>query len=167
MFMRAINSTCHVPSPSATSSPPSGHENYFPCLRPHYQIKLAWSLNHRVMGTFAAFTACFSMYLFIGSLLELLLPQLCVTLNSLTSFYFSPRHVHRQLPILVSSVVSLYFLEWTDVFKPVKSGFNCHDRSLSLPYIDPNHEVIPLLMLLSLAFAGPAITVRMNGKTEN
>uniref|UniRef100_A0A7N8YJI6 Phospholipid phosphatase-related protein type 3 n=1 Tax=Mastacembelus armatus TaxID=205130 RepID=A0A7N8YJI6_9TELE len=46
-----------------------------------------------------------------------------------------------------------------DVFKPVKSGFNCHDRSLSLPYIDPNHEVIPLLMLLSLAFAGPAITI--------
>ncbi|XP_029314097.1 phospholipid phosphatase-related protein type 4 [Cottoperca gobio] len=64
-----------------------------------------------------------------------------------------------RLPILVSSVVSLYFLEWTDVFKPVKSGFNCHDRSLSLPYIDPNHEVIPLLMLLSLAFAGPAITI--------
>ncbi|KAI3355176.1 hypothetical protein L3Q82_017877 [Scortum barcoo] len=63
------------------------------------------------------------------------------------------------LPILVSSLVSLYFLEWTDVFKPVKSGFNCHDRSLSLPYIDPNHEVIPLLMLLSLAFAGPAITI--------
>uniref|UniRef100_A0A3Q2SWW3 Phosphatidic acid phosphatase type 2/haloperoxidase domain-containing protein n=1 Tax=Fundulus heteroclitus TaxID=8078 RepID=A0A3Q2SWW3_FUNHE len=46
-----------------------------------------------------------------------------------------------------------------DVFKPVKSGYNCHDRSLSLPYIDPNHEVIPFLMLLSLAFAGPAITV--------
>ncbi|XP_015224734.1 PREDICTED: lipid phosphate phosphatase-related protein type 4-like [Cyprinodon variegatus] len=64
-----------------------------------------------------------------------------------------------QLPILVSSVVSLYFLEWTDVFKPVKSGFHCHDRSLSLPYVDPNHEVIPLLMLLSLAFAGPAITI--------
>uniref|UniRef100_A0A3B5KSF9 Phospholipid phosphatase-related protein type 3 n=1 Tax=Xiphophorus couchianus TaxID=32473 RepID=A0A3B5KSF9_9TELE len=63
------------------------------------------------------------------------------------------------LPILVSSVVSLYFLEWTDVFKPVNSGYNCHDRSLSLPYIDPNHEVIPLLMLLSLAFAGPAITI--------
>uniref|UniRef100_A0A673B4V2 Phospholipid phosphatase-related protein type 3 n=1 Tax=Sphaeramia orbicularis TaxID=375764 RepID=A0A673B4V2_9TELE len=63
------------------------------------------------------------------------------------------------MPILVSFVVSLYFLEWTDVFKPVKSGFNCHDRSLSLPYVDPNHEVIPLLMLLSLAFAGPAITI--------
>ncbi|KAK7881851.1 hypothetical protein WMY93_030260 [Mugilogobius chulae] len=63
------------------------------------------------------------------------------------------------LPILVSFVVSLYFLEWTDVFKPVKSGFTCHDRSLSLPYIEPTHEVIPLLMLLSLAFAGPAITI--------
>ncbi|CAL8320363.1 unnamed protein product [Boreogadus saida] len=64
-----------------------------------------------------------------------------------------------QLPILVSSVVSLYFLEWTDVFKPVKSGFTCHDRSLSLPFVEPTHEVVPLLMLLSLAFAGPAITV--------
>uniref|UniRef100_A0A3Q1K502 Phospholipid phosphatase-related protein type 3 n=1 Tax=Anabas testudineus TaxID=64144 RepID=A0A3Q1K502_ANATE len=70
-----------------------------------------------------------------------------------------PLYQIKLLPILVSSVVSLYFLEWTDVFKPVKSGFNCHDRSLSLPYIDPNHEVIPLLMLLSLAFAGPAITI--------
>uniref|UniRef100_A0A8C6UCC6 Phospholipid phosphatase-related protein type 3 n=1 Tax=Neogobius melanostomus TaxID=47308 RepID=A0A8C6UCC6_9GOBI len=59
------------------------------------------------------------------------------------------------LPILVSFVVSLYFLEWTDIFKPAKSGFTCHDRSLSLPYIEPTHEVIPLLMLLSLAFAGP------------
>lgn len=53
------------------------------------------------------------------------------------------------------------------MFKPVKSGFTCHDRSLSLPYIDPNHEVIPLLMLLSLAFAGPAITVRSNNNTDN
>ncbi|XP_008300962.1 lipid phosphate phosphatase-related protein type 4 [Stegastes partitus] len=75
------------------------------------------------------------------------------SVSLLPCFYFV------ELPILVSSVVSLYFLEWTDVFKPVKSGFNCHDRSLSLPYIDPNHEVIPLLMLLSLAFAGPAITI--------
>ncbi|KAM6900455.1 phospholipid phosphatase-related protein type 4 [Xenentodon cancila] len=64
-----------------------------------------------------------------------------------------------KLPILVSSMVSLYFIEWTDVFKPVKSGYNCHDRSLSLPYIDSNHEVVPMLMLLSLAFAGPAITI--------
>ncbi|XP_069580604.1 phospholipid phosphatase-related protein type 4-like isoform X1 [Brachyistius frenatus] len=83
------------------------------------------------------------------------------SVSLLPCFYFV------ELPILVSSVVSLYFLEWTDVFKPVKSGFNCHDRSLSLPYIDPNHEVIPLLMLLSLAFAGPAITVRVNDKTGN
>ncbi|XP_061522961.1 phospholipid phosphatase-related protein type 4 [Phycodurus eques] len=75
------------------------------------------------------------------------------SVSLLPCFYFV------ELPILVSSMVSLYFLEWTDVFKPVKSGFNCHDRSLSLPYIDPNHEVIPLLMLLSLAFAGPAITI--------
>uniref|UniRef100_UPI003AAD83BA phospholipid phosphatase-related protein type 4 n=1 Tax=Centroberyx gerrardi TaxID=166262 RepID=UPI003AAD83BA len=75
------------------------------------------------------------------------------SVSLLPCFYFV------ELPILVSSVVSLYFLEWTDVFKPVKSGFSCHDRSLSLPYIDPNHEVIPLLMLLSLAFAGPAITI--------
>uniref|UniRef100_A0A3B4B664 Phosphatidic acid phosphatase type 2/haloperoxidase domain-containing protein n=1 Tax=Periophthalmus magnuspinnatus TaxID=409849 RepID=A0A3B4B664_9GOBI len=69
------------------------------------------------------------------------------------------------LPILVSFVVSLYFLEWTDVFKPAKSGFTCHDRSLSLPYIEPTHEVIPLLMLLSLAFAGPAITVGTTPQT--
>ncbi|KAG7219556.1 hypothetical protein INR49_006987 [Caranx melampygus] len=75
------------------------------------------------------------------------------SVSLLPCFYFV------ELPILVSSVVSLYFLEWTDVFKPVKSGFTCHDRSLSLPYIDPTHEVIPLLMLLSLAFAGPAITI--------
>nr|XP_020464613.1 phospholipid phosphatase-related protein type 4 [Monopterus albus] len=75
------------------------------------------------------------------------------SISLLPCFYFV------ELPILVSSVVSVYFLEWTDVFKPVKSGFNCHDRSLSLPYIDPSHEVIPLLMLLSLAFAGPAITI--------
>ncbi|XP_077480353.1 phospholipid phosphatase-related protein type 4 [Stigmatopora argus] len=75
------------------------------------------------------------------------------SVSLLPCFYFV------ELPILVSSMVSLYFLEWTDLFKPVKSGFNCQDRSLSLPYIDPNHEVIPLLMLLSLAFAGPAITI--------
>ncbi|XP_066539756.1 phospholipid phosphatase-related protein type 4 [Hoplias malabaricus] len=71
----------------------------------------------------------------------------------LPCFYFV------ELPILVSSVVSLYFLEWTDLFKPVRWGFACNDRSLSLPYIDPTHEVIPFLMLLSLAFAAPAITI--------
>uniref|UniRef100_A0A674NPE3 Phospholipid phosphatase related 4 n=1 Tax=Takifugu rubripes TaxID=31033 RepID=A0A674NPE3_TAKRU len=45
------------------------------------------------------------------------------------------------MPILISS--------------PVTVGFSCRDRSLSLPYIDPTHEVVPLLMLLSLAFAAP------------
>ncbi|KAJ8397546.1 hypothetical protein AAFF_G00438220 [Aldrovandia affinis] len=79
-----------------------------------------------------------------------------VTKDSVTllpCFYFV------ELPILASSVVSLYFLELTDVFKPVRSGYNCNDRSLSLPYIEPVQEVVPLLMLLSLAFAGPAATI--------
>ncbi|CAF93687.1 unnamed protein product, partial [Tetraodon nigroviridis] len=67
-----------------------------------------------------------------------------------------------QMPILISSAVSLYFLEWTDIFRPVLVGFSCRDRSLSLPYIEPTHELIPLLMLLSLAFAGPAISVSPN-----
>nr|XP_046146735.1 phospholipid phosphatase-related protein type 4 [Oncorhynchus gorbuscha] len=75
------------------------------------------------------------------------------SVSLLPCFYFV------ELPILVSSVVSLYFLELTDVFKPVRSGYSCHDRSLSLPYIESTHEIIPLLMLLSLAFAGPAITI--------
>ncbi|KAG9338443.1 hypothetical protein JZ751_025847, partial [Albula glossodonta] len=64
-----------------------------------------------------------------------------------------------QLPILASSVVSLYFLELTDVFKPVRSGYSCNDRSLSMPYIEPVHEVVPFIMLFSLAFAGPAVTI--------
>lgn len=64
-----------------------------------------------------------------------------------------------QLPILASSVVSLYFLELTDIFKPVHSGYSCNDRSLSMPYIDPTKEVVPFLMLFSLAFVLPAATV--------
>ncbi|XP_038649851.1 2-lysophosphatidate phosphatase PLPPR4 [Scyliorhinus canicula] len=71
----------------------------------------------------------------------------------LPCFYFV------ELPILASSIVSLYFLELTDVFKPVRSGFNCHDRTLSMPYIEPPQEIIPFLMLLSLAFAGPAAMI--------
>uniref|UniRef100_A0A8D0DXW6 Phospholipid phosphatase related 4 n=1 Tax=Salvator merianae TaxID=96440 RepID=A0A8D0DXW6_SALMN len=51
------------------------------------------------------------------------------------------------------------FLELTDVFKPVHSGFSCYDRSLSMPYIEPSQEAVPFLMLLSLAFAAPAITI--------
>ncbi|KAG5847383.1 phospholipid phosphatase-related protein type 4 isoform X1 [Anguilla rostrata] len=79
-----------------------------------------------------------------------------VTKDSVTllpCFYFV------ELPILASSVVSLYFLELTDVFKPVRSGYSCNDRSLSMPYIEPSHEVVPFLMLFSLAFSGPAVTI--------
>ncbi|XP_051971155.1 phospholipid phosphatase-related protein type 4-like [Xyrauchen texanus] len=71
----------------------------------------------------------------------------------LPCFYFV------ELPLLVSSVASVYFLEWTDIFKPVRWGFSCQDRSLSLPYIEPTHEVIPFLMLHSLTFAAPAIMI--------
>ncbi|XP_062353545.1 phospholipid phosphatase-related protein type 4 isoform X2 [Cinclus cinclus] len=79
-----------------------------------------------------------------------------VTKDSVTllpCFYFV------ELPILASSVVSLYFLELTDVFKPVHSGFNCYDKSLSMPYIEPTQESVPFLMLLSLVFAGPSVTI--------
>lgn len=60
---------------------------------------------------------------------------------------------------MASSIVSLYFLELTDLFKPAKVGFQCYDRSLSMPYVETNEELIPLLMLLSLAFAAPAASV--------
>ncbi|CAK6969393.1 phospholipid phosphatase-related protein type 4-like [Scomber scombrus] len=63
------------------------------------------------------------------------------------------------LPILASSVVSLYFLELTDFFQPVHSGYSCNDRSLSLPYILPRQEVCPLPLLFSLAFAAPTATI--------
>ena len=56
-------------------------------------------------------------------------------------------------------MVSLYFLELTDVVQPAQVGFRCHDRDLSMPYVDGGDELIPLLMLLSLAFAGPAASV--------
>ncbi|KAJ3594815.1 hypothetical protein NHX12_004120, partial [Muraenolepis orangiensis] len=71
----------------------------------------------------------------------------------LPCFYFV------ELPILASSVVSLYFLELTDFFQPVHSGYSCSERSLSLPYILPRQEVCPLLLLFSLAFAAPAATI--------
>ncbi|XP_053486426.1 phospholipid phosphatase-related protein type 4 isoform X2 [Ictalurus furcatus] len=75
------------------------------------------------------------------------------SLSLLPCFYFV------ELPILLTSVVSLYFLEWTDIFKPVHWGFSCHDRSLSFPYIEPAHEVIPFIMLLILTFGAPAVTI--------
>lgn len=81
--------------------------------------------------------------------------QLLCSLHRLTlcSFFLT------QLPILASSVVSLYFLELTDIFQPVHSGYSCNDRSLSLPYILPKQEVCPLPLLFSLAFAAPTVTV--------
>lgn len=68
-------------------------------------------------------------------------------------------HTAVQLPIVLSSLVSLYFLELTDVLSPAMVGFRCNDRDLSMPYVETGDELIPLLMLLSLAFAGPAASV--------
>ncbi|XP_032992706.1 phospholipid phosphatase-related protein type 3 [Lacerta agilis] len=75
------------------------------------------------------------------------------SMTLLPCFYFV------ELPIVASSVVTLYFLELTDLFKPAKVGFQCYDRALSMPYVDTNEEMIPLLMLLSLAFAAPAASI--------
>ncbi|XP_060153456.1 phospholipid phosphatase-related protein type 3 isoform X1 [Globicephala melas] len=75
------------------------------------------------------------------------------SMTLLPCFYFV------ELPIVASSVVSLYFLELTDLFKPAKVGFQCYDRALSMPYVETSEELIPLLMLLSLAFAAPAASI--------
>uniref|UniRef100_A0A3B3DRA6 Phospholipid phosphatase-related protein type 3 n=1 Tax=Oryzias melastigma TaxID=30732 RepID=A0A3B3DRA6_ORYME len=77
------------------------------------------------------------------------------SLTLLPCFYFV------ELPIVLSSLVSLYFLELTDVLSPAMVGFRCHDRDLSMPYIETGDELIPLLMLLSLAFAGPAASIML------
>lgn len=61
--------------------------------------------------------------------------------------------------------MSLYFLELTDLFKPAKVGFQCYDRTLSMPYVETSEELIPLLMLLSLAFAAPAASSRLWGRS--
>ncbi|KAI1882649.1 hypothetical protein AGOR_G00237060 [Albula goreensis] len=77
------------------------------------------------------------------------------SMTLLPCFYFV------ELPIVASSMASLYFLELTDVLQPARVGFLCHDRTLSMPYVDGGEELIPLLMLLSLAFAGPAAAIMM------
>ncbi|XP_068999957.1 LOW QUALITY PROTEIN: phospholipid phosphatase-related protein type 3 [Embiotoca jacksoni] len=77
------------------------------------------------------------------------------SLTLLPCFYFV------ELPIVASSMVSLYFLELTDVVQPAQVGFRCRDRDLSMPYVDGGDELIPLLMLLSLAFAGPAASIML------
>ncbi|XP_061654070.1 phospholipid phosphatase-related protein type 4-like isoform X1 [Phyllopteryx taeniolatus] len=71
----------------------------------------------------------------------------------LPCFYFV------ELPILALAVISLYFLELTDIFQPVHSGYSCNDKSLSLPYIIPQKEVCPLPLLFSLVFAIPTATI--------
>ncbi|XP_062410493.1 phospholipid phosphatase-related protein type 3a [Sardina pilchardus] len=75
------------------------------------------------------------------------------SMTLLPCFYFV------ELPIVASSMISLYFLELTDLLQPARVGFRCHDRALSMPYIETGDELIPLLMLLSLAFAGPAASI--------
>ncbi|XP_028670552.1 phospholipid phosphatase-related protein type 3 [Erpetoichthys calabaricus] len=77
------------------------------------------------------------------------------SLTLLPCFYFV------ELPIVASSMVSLYFLELTDLLRPAQVGFRCHDRALSMPYVESGDELIPLLMLLSLAFAGPAASIML------
>ncbi|KAG8126822.1 hypothetical protein E2320_022083 [Naja naja] len=51
------------------------------------------------------------------------------SMTLLPCFYFV------ELPIVASSIVTLYFLELTDLFRPAKVGFQCYDRALSMPYI--------------------------------
>uniref|UniRef100_A0A3Q2PTI2 Phospholipid phosphatase-related protein type 3 n=1 Tax=Fundulus heteroclitus TaxID=8078 RepID=A0A3Q2PTI2_FUNHE len=77
------------------------------------------------------------------------------SMTLLPCFYFV------ELPIVLSSLVSLYFLELTDVLSPAMVGFRCYDRDLSMPYVEAGDELIPLLMLLSLAFAGPAASIML------
>ncbi|KAK6325388.1 hypothetical protein J4Q44_G00047300 [Coregonus suidteri] len=77
------------------------------------------------------------------------------SMTLLPCFYFI------ELPIVLSSLVSLYFMELTDLLSPATPGFRCYDRDLSLPYLETGDELIPLLMLLSLAFAGPAASIML------
>ncbi|XP_028972365.2 phospholipid phosphatase-related protein type 3 [Esox lucius] len=77
------------------------------------------------------------------------------SMTLLPCFYFV------ELPIVLSSLVSLYFLELTDLLSPATPEFRCFDRDLSLPYLETGDELIPLLMLLSLAFAGPAASIML------
>ncbi|XP_061926061.1 phospholipid phosphatase-related protein type 4-like isoform X2 [Entelurus aequoreus] len=71
----------------------------------------------------------------------------------LPCFYFV------EIPILALAIISLYFLEQTDLFQPVHSGYSCSDKSLSLPYNLHQQEVCPLPLLFSLVFAIPTATI--------
>ncbi|XP_061098802.1 phospholipid phosphatase-related protein type 3-like [Conger conger] len=77
------------------------------------------------------------------------------SMTLLPCFYFV------ELPIVASSMASLYFLELTDVLRPAQAGFHCRDRALSMPYVQGSEELLPPLLLLSLAFAGPAAAIML------
>lgn len=53
------------------------------------------------------------------------------------------------------------------MLSPAMVGFRCNDRDLSMPYVETGDELIPLLMLLSLAFAGPAASVSLREMKGN
>ena len=53
------------------------------------------------------------------------------------------------------------------MLSPAMVGYRCYDRDLSMPYVETGDELIPLLMLLSLAFAGPAASVTPSHAHEN
>ncbi|KAJ3599943.1 hypothetical protein NHX12_033895, partial [Muraenolepis orangiensis] len=66
-----------------------------------------------------------------------------------------------QLPLVASSMLSLYLLGLLQLLQPVQAGYRCHQPSLSRPYVDPADEMVPLIMVLSLAFAGPAAAMML------
>lgn len=73
----------------------------------------------------------------------------------LPCFYFL------ELPLVATSLLSLYLLEMTDLLQPARGAFRCFDRQLSLPYVDGGDELVPMLMLLSLVFSGPAASIML------
>uniref|UniRef100_A0A8C5D3R4 Phospholipid phosphatase-related protein type 3 n=1 Tax=Gouania willdenowi TaxID=441366 RepID=A0A8C5D3R4_GOUWI len=66
-----------------------------------------------------------------------------------------------QLPVAASSLLSLYVLQRGAALRPAPAGFHCLDPLLSKPYVDGGDELVPLLMLLSLAFAAPAASIML------
>ncbi|CAN9500830.1 unnamed protein product [Ophioblennius macclurei] len=76
-------------------------------------------------------------------------------LTLLPCFYFV------ELPLVASSLLSLYVLEMTELLQPAGGAFRCFDRRLSMPYVDGGDELVPMLMLLSLVFSGPAASIML------
>ncbi|XP_076977520.1 phospholipid phosphatase-related protein type 3 isoform X2 [Tamandua tetradactyla] len=71
----------------------------------------------------------------------------------------SPKEKNKTPKDSMTLLPCFYFVELTDLFKPAKVGFQCYDRTLSMPYVETHEELVPLLMLLSLAFAAPAASI--------